>query len=99
VLAGVWLTSAAGKDDEDESGVATAAVEEQAAWRARVLELLERFELPRRDWGGSARVRSRRGLQAEAGAGVHHRCPSAVHGGDDLLGGDSLQVGAGRREV
>lgn len=57
-----------------------------------------RFELARRK-GRERWVRSRRGLQVEAGAGVHHRCSSAVHGGDDLFGGDSLQVGVGRREV
>jgi len=38
-------------------------------------------------------VRSRRGRQVAAGAGVHHWCPTDVDGGDDLFGGDSLQLG------
>ena len=46
------------------------------------------------------RVRSRGCLlEGEAGAGVHHRRAPCVDGGDDLLGVDSLQVGAGRRQV
>jgi hypothetical protein len=34
-----------------------------------------------------------------ASAGVHRRCPPAVYGADDLLGGDPFQVGAGGRAV
>ena len=34
-----------------------------------------------------------RALRGEAGAGMHHRRAPSVDGGDDLLGGDSLQVG------
>jgi hypothetical protein len=41
-------------------------------------------------------VRSRMWLQDEAGAGVHHRRPPGVDGGDDLLGVNALQVGSGR---
>ena len=37
--------------------------------------------------------------ELKPGARVHHRCFPAVHRADDLLRGDSLQVGAGRREV
>ena len=38
-------------------------------------------------------------LQGKAGAGVHHWRAPGVDGGDDLLRGDALQVGAGRGEV
>lgn len=38
-------------------------------------------------------------LQGKAGAGVHHRRTPGMDGGDDLLRGDSLQVGAGRGQV
>ena len=40
-----------------------------------------------------------RALQGKAGAGMHHRRAPGVDGGDDLLRGDSLQVGAGRGQV
>ena len=35
-------------------------------------------------------------LKGKAGARMHHRRAPGVDGGDDLLRGDSLQVGAGR---
>jgi hypothetical protein len=38
-------------------------------------------------------------LQGQTGAGVHHRSSPRVGGRDDLLRGDALQVGAGRRQV
>jgi len=38
-------------------------------------------------------------LQGQPGAGVHHGCSPRVDRRDDLLGGDALQVGAGRRQV
>jgi len=38
-------------------------------------------------------------LQGKAGAGVHHRRAPGVHGGDDLLRGDPLQIRASRGEV
>jgi hypothetical protein len=44
-------------------------------------------------------MRSRGDLQGEAGAGVHHRRAPCMDCRDDLLGGDSLQIGAGRRQV
>jgi hypothetical protein len=44
-------------------------------------------------------VRSRGDLQGQAGAGVHHRRSPRVDCRDDLLGRDSLQIGAGRRQV
>src|SRR3954451_9291616 len=37
--------------------------------------------------------------ELESGGGGHHRCPPGVHGGDDLLGVDPLQVDAGGAEV
>jgi hypothetical protein len=38
-------------------------------------------------------------LQLQSGRGGHHRRPSGVHGGDDLLGVDPLEVYRGRAEV
>lgn len=60
--------------------------------------LVERFELAAVT-GRERVVRSRRGLELEAGAGVHHWGSSAVDGRDDLFGGDALEVGPGRGEV
>src|SRR5215210_2314963 len=40
-----------------------------------------------------------RWLESESGGGGHHRRPSGVHGGDDLLGVDALQVDARGAEV
>ena len=71
---------------------------EQAAWSIRALRAGRAVRTRRPVMGRERSVRSRRGLQVEAGAGVHRRCPSAWSG-DDLFGGDSLLVGAGRREV
>ena len=46
--------------------------------------------------GAGARWRSRGWrLQGESGAGVHHRCAPGVDGGDDFLGVDPFEVGAG----
>src|SRR5947209_10682035 len=65
------------------------------------------LELPAPSWSpadgagrGSAWCAPAGRLQGETGAGVHHRRSARVYGGDDLLGGDALQVGgAGRRQV
>src|SRR6185312_1962126 len=38
-------------------------------------------------------------LEGKAGAGVHHRRAPGVDGGNDLVRGDSLQVGAGRGQM
>ena len=60
----------------------------------------------RRPWAGGWRVAGAHhalphgwALQCKAGAGMHHRRASGVDGVDDLLRGDSLQVGAGRGQV
>ncbi len=37
--------------------------------------------------------------EAQAGGGGHHRSPSCVDGGDDLLGVDALKVDRCRSEV
>jgi hypothetical protein len=53
----------------------------------------------RRALGGSESCVPAVWLRGQTGAGVHHRRATRVHGGDDLLGGDPLQVRAGRRQV
>ena len=59
------------------------AVAPRTRWR-------DRRRRPRRDHGWS---------ELESGGGGHHRRSPGVHGRDDLLGVDALQVDAGRAEV
>jgi hypothetical protein len=53
----------------------------------------------RRGRAGARRTLPRGALQLKPGARVHHRRATSVDGRDDLLRGDSLQVGAGRGQV
>jgi hypothetical protein len=74
------------------SGSGSAAPTASGSLPRQALELRERVNAP-------AERDANRVSELESGAGVHHRSPPSMNGGDDLLRVDPLEVGAGGREV
>jgi hypothetical protein len=68
----------------------------RGSWRADCVGV---WQLGAAPGCGSAPCAPTGRLQGQTGACVHHRCSPGVDGGDDLLGGDALQVGSGRGRV